>query len=276
MYFAMTIAIQGTNGSFHEQAAHILSPKSTIFDCSDFKAVFDAVNTGKANMGVVAIENNVYGSINIVYNLLRRYNLYITGEVTIPIRLFLIGSNKHPISKYNIASTMVVSQAPALAQCEHWLDKHLPLAKKQESSDTAKSVQDIIGTENLAIASQNAANLYGGTIIAGPINDTPNSKTRFLLINKQSNYSKRANRVSLILTTNHKPGALYRVLEVFDALQINLSKLDSHPIDGDERHYSFFVDCDIGINDPIFLKALMRLSELDCKYKILGSYYHEK
>lgn len=271
----MKIAIQGIEGSFHDEAAHKLASQPTLVPCRSFQDVFAAVMNGQADAGVVAIENSIHGSINAVYRLLDRHNLWVAGETSLHIDQHLIGTQQLPLDKLNISDTRILSQAPALAQVELWLDKHLPHATREETGDTAESVRTVMGQDSpylLAVAGKHAAQLYGGTIIAGPINDDPHNYTRFVLLQTKAAVPPNANRTSIILTTDNAPGALYNALGIFARLDINLSKLDSHPIPGDTRHYAFYIDLETGADAPAARNAFKQLQDAGYTAKVLGSY----
>lgn len=272
----MIVAIQGLVGSFHNEAADNLLPHESfeLLECQSFHDVFAAVANEEVEYGVVAIENSLHGSINAVYRLLERYNLWISGETTLHIKQYLIGHSKVALETLNRPEVKVLSQAPALAQCELWLDEHLPLAVRQETHDTAASVQMVVEKHNgsVAIAGKRAAKLYGGHVIAGPINDDPHNYTRFFLLQKEPCVSSDATRTSIILQTDHKPGSLYSAIGAFEHANINLSKLDSHPIPTDKRHYSFYVDFDANVTSEAAQNALAELKSQGCIVKILGSY----
>lgn len=273
------MAIQGVAGAFHDAAARKLLPGKHVqlVPCDSFAQVFFAVQNNLADYGVCAIENNIHGPINPVYRLLERHQLWIAGETTLHIEQYLIAHKQIPIKDLNQPGITIMSQAPALAQVEQWLDKHLPLAKRQESHDTADSVRTVVSKRSdafAAIAGKHAAQLYKGTIVAGPINDAQHNYTRFVLLTKRKATPQNANRTSIILTTDHRPGALYTALGVFSQSEINLSKLDSHPITGDKRHYAFYIDLDTGLQNPKLQRAFQTLEHKQYKIKILGSYRH--
>ena len=125
---------------------------------------------------------------------------------------------------------------------------------------------------NVAIAGKHAAKTYGGTIIAGPINDDPHNYTRFILLTKEQQSVADANRTMLILTTGHSEGALYEALGVFARAKLNLSKLDSHPIPADGRHYAFYLDVEAGLESEAMQQALAEIKEQGNSVKVLGSY----
>lgn len=272
-----SVAIQGIAGSFHDQAAHVLLPHTNLQlqEYTSFNDVFAAVEGGKAHYGVCAIENSLYGSINPTYRLFEQHTLWIAAETTLHIRQYLIGVAQQKVSSLNRPDVVVMSQAPALAQCESWLSTHLPQAQRRETVDTAQSVKDVVvaGVPNhLAIAGRRAAEIYGGNILAGPINDDPRNYTRFVLLQKDRVEAQHASRTSIILKTDHTPGALAKVLQAFDEEGVNLSKLDSHPIPGDTRHYAFYLDFDVAASSLQAAVILTRLSDLGYDVKVLGSY----
>ena len=272
----MKVAIQGIEGSFHSEAARKLVLKPELVPCATFPDVFVAVLNGQADAGVVAIENSIHGSINAVYRLLDRNNLWIAGETSLHIEQYLIGKQQLSEEELNVPETRILSQAPALAQVELWLDKHLPFAAREETQDTAESVHHVVNQDSpylLAVASKHAAELYSGTIIAGPINDDPHNYTRFVLLQKSSTVPENANRTSIILTTDNAPGALYNALGIFARHGINLSKLDSHPIPGDTRHYAFYIDFEASIESATATGALSELRSAGYSAKVLGSYH---
>lgn len=275
----MKVAIQGLKGSFHHEAAEKLlaSNGATIelVECATFPEVFEAVRLGNADYGVAAVENNLFGSINPVYGLLERYHLWIAGDTTLHIHQFLISHAPIALQALQKGPTEVFSQVMAIAQCDQWLSANLPQAKRHEMNDTTASVDWVLKKQDshfVAIAGQRAVQERGGHIVAGPINDDPNNFTRFFLLQKENKESERAERTSIILRTDHTPGALYRALGAFVEENISLSKLDSHPIAGDKRHYAFYIDFDVPLSSDAAKRALKKLESQSCIVKLLGSY----
>lgn len=268
----MKIAIQGIAGAFHHEAAQkLLGTNIEILPCPTFQHVFEAVKKGEADQGVVAIENSLHGSINAVYRLLARNSVWVRGETYLHINQYLIAAGKKPLPEIQT----VMSQAPALAQAELWLASNLPHAHLEETHDTAESVKYVVehATEPLAaIAGKHAAELYKGTILAGPINDDKHNYTRFFLLGKEKNHIADADKTSIILETNHQPGALYNALGAFADANINLSKLDSHPIANDKKHYAFYIDFEAGLNKELEHDIFDVLREQGCDITVLGSY----
>ncbi|MEZ4200712.1 MAG: prephenate dehydratase domain-containing protein, partial [Candidatus Paceibacterota bacterium] len=213
-----TVAIQGVEGSFHDQAVQELMPGAEVLACATFQDVFEAVTKDKVPYGVVAIENSLHGSINPVSRLLERNNVWVSGEVTLTIEQFLLGVEPMSLEALNTPEAEVRTMFPAFAQCELWLQEHLPQARRTEMYDTAYSLVTVLDEKNplaVAIAGRRAMEVYGGHVIAGPINDDPHNFTRFILSSKDTREDAKANRTMLILTTSHSDGALYHALGAF-------------------------------------------------------------
>ena len=237
----MRIAIQGEVASFHHTAAlEWFGQDITPIACDTFSEVFGALNRLEADAAVVAIENSLYGGINQVYDLIESHGYPIVGEVHLPVNQQLIGTPGHEI-------THVYSHPVALAQCESFLDNHLPNARRIEHSDTAGAVGFIASQNNpsfAAIASQQAAQHYEMPVLHENIEDNPANFTRFLVVRPNGQVPLGANRTSLVLTTNHTPGALANVLTTLAKHNINLSKLQSRPIVGKPWNYRFYLVLD--------------------------------
>ncbi len=274
----LKVAIQGIRGSFHDQAAHdFYGQDIELLECDTFREVFEAVESGKADRGVVAIENSLQGSINAVYRLLARGTVWVEHEEYMRIEQFLIAAQPLDVTTLNTPSTRIASHPVALVQVEQWLNTHLPQAVRSEMCDTAEAVRRITesgSTHDLAVAGRAAAELYDGCIIAGPINDDVHNYTRFFGIIKSDTATPdpNATRTSITLETGHAPGSLYTALGVFADAGVNLSKLDSHPIAGDTYHYAFYVDFDLGYTDEKTTKLLTELTRLGNTIHVLGSY----
>jgi prephenate dehydratase len=271
----MKVAIQGELGSFHHEAAMRVLPDAEIVPQSNFAAVFQAVLRGDTEYGLCAIENNIHGSINEVYRLLQRHNVWVLHDVRLHIAQQLIGPKAVAVDELAAAHDVrVLSQAPAFAQVELWLDTHLPKAVREEIGDTALSVREVVrrgDPHTLAIAGAFAAETYGATILAKDIQDEPDNYTRFILFVKDRRDAPDATHASIILRTDHTPGALMHALQSFADHGCNLVKLDSHPIPGDQRHYAFYIDYTLGrhdVNDTL----LAELQGRGCSVKLLGEY----
>lgn len=269
---SVSIAIQGTKASFHDIAASQYFGKddSRIF-CDTFSATFAALADERADFALCAIENSLYGSINEVYDLLNAHDYHIVGEIYLRIEQCLIGQPGATMS----GITEVYSHPVALAQCEAYLDKELPDAHRLEYHDTAASVELIARTGShttAAIASCQAAELYGMKILASSIETDSQNYTRFVVLTRLPLASKDTTKTSLVLKTNHAPGALYNGLGCFAKRGINLTKLQSRPITGSAWNYLFYIDVLAGDQTSEFQAAHAELVTQGCDVTVLGSY----
>lgn len=266
----MQIAIQGETGSFHDMAANMWTNKPyTIIACKNFEDVFNSVDTGSSSLGIVAIENSLFGSINEVYDLLLKYRLPVIGEIYVPIEQCLIGFRGAKLNEI----THIYSHPVALAQCSSYLDKYLPNAERAETFDTAGSVQMIKEMNDpykVAIASKLAANIYDMKVIEKNIENHHLNFTRFLVIGKKIDDRSDTNKVSLILRTNHEAGALYNALGIFTEDNINITKLQSRPIEGKPFKYMFYIDCQSTRSQ--FKNITNKLESLGHTVTVLGYY----
>lgn len=269
------VAIQGEAASYHDAATSVFfGPAMPRLYCKSFAEVFKAVGEGRAEYGLCAIENSLYGSLNEVYDLLMARRFTIVGEVYRRIEHCLIGLPSANLDKI----TRVYSHPAALAQCTAFLDQQLPDAEREEYNDTAASVSYVKQTGNpawAAIGSRAAAELHGLPILAESIETNEQNFTRFLVLQKAPWPPKRTdNKTSLVLITGHNPGALYNALGAFANRSINLSKLQSRPIVGQAWKYMFYLDVETGAANADFKSACRELTEQGCTVTILGSYRH--
>ena len=271
----MRIAIQGTLGAFHEFAARKWYKDQSIefVYCDTFREVFKALQEKRADLAVVALENSLYGSINEVYDLLQHSSSTIAGEIMLHIHQQLIGLPGAPLAgiKY------VYSQPVALAQCNYYITTHLPHATPVDYHDTTASVHYVKEQNDpsiAAVAGIDAAKEYGLSVIAENIEDNKQNFTRFLVIDPNGKSPANANKSSLVLTTNHTPGALAHVLSIFAKAGVNLSKLQSRPIVGDAWKYRFYVDLETAGTS---LHALLSdVRQTGATIAILGEYQSGK
>ena len=266
----MKVAIQGELGSFHHYAAiSYFGNNVKIIACDSFKEVFECVKNKRCSRAVVAIENSLYGSINEVYDLLLKYKYPIIAEVPMRIKQSLIGLESCDFNSI----THVYSHPVAIAQCSDYLDMHMPNADRIENHDTAGSVRlikELNNPEFAAIASELAAKIYNLKIIKNSIENHNTNFTRFLVLSDKLVKNTKANKVSLVLQTSHKPGALYEALGVFANAGINLTKLQSRPIVGKVWKYRFYIDAETNYDKIIVVQK--KLIKQGCQSTLLGLY----
>lgn len=266
----MLVAIQGEKDSFHDIAARKwFGPEVATLPADNFPGVFKLLEADRSSVGVVAIENTLYGGINQVYDLIEQHNYPIVGEIHLPIHHQLLGTPGQTISH-------IYSHPVALSQCEIYISNNYPDAKIVEYHDTAAAAELIKQSGNLqyaAIASREAGQRHNLAIIDSNIEDNPENYTRFLVIQPCGQPPANANRTSLVLTTSHQPGALAKILTILADQQINLSKLQSRPIIGRPWQYKFYLVLDTA-GEPL-QKAISDIKPLTQSLKILGQYRHQ-
>ena len=273
----MKIAFQGEAGAYSEQAVFNYFGNVETVPCESFDNVFDAVNSGKADAALIPIENSLAGSIHQNYDLLLRNDLHIFGEYLLRVRHCLIvnpGVKKSDIKK-------AISHPQALGQCAGYLRAHG--IKPEQVYDTAGSVKILkeSGARDVAaIASKRAAEIYGMEILEEGIEDNAENFTRFLAVKTEAvvpaalSASKGENeaKTSIVFTLNNQPGALFKALSVFALRDIDLTKIESRPLQGSPWEYLFYVDFIGATHEETVRKALDHLSEYAVMLRVLGSY----
>ncbi len=266
-----TVAFQGELGAFSQQASYkIFGPAVRPFPCVSFDDVFEAVARKKADLAVIPIENSLAGSIHQNFDLLSRYSLEAIGETYVRIEHNLIAHPGATLSQV----TQIYSHPVALAQCQRMLRK-LKKVEKVSFYDTAGSVKHIKEQglcQAAAIASADAARIYGMKILARRIEDDPENFTRFLALARRGGFAHGGNKTSIVFGLKNEPGALFRALSVFALRNIDLTKIESRPIHGKPWEYLFYLDLQSDIRDSACSNALRHLQEMTLYFKVLGSY----
>jgi len=270
----MKIAIQGIEGSFHDEAVQRLFPnrKIDLVMCDSFDGVTESVKKQKADFGVLAIENTIAGSILPNYNLVEAGDFEILDEVFLNIQMYLMALETESI----IDIFEVHSHPVALLQCRDYLRRFPPQFKVIEGKDTASEAKRI-SENNLkgvaAIAGKQVAERYGLKILDSNIQDIKENHTRFVLIGKRGATLSRKtpNKASLKFQLGHEVGTLSKALQVMASHDINLTKIQSLPVLGTPWKYAFFVD--VTFPDPKkFEAAVEDLQPIVKNFKILGAY----
>jgi len=268
----MKISIQGEKGCFHEVAARqfFCNDDIEIVPCSTFDLTLNSVKEGKADLAMMAIENARSGSILYNYSLIRESGLKMLGEHNLRIKqnlMALPGQTIHDIKQ-------IRSHPIALAQCMTFLNQY-PEITLVESDDTAGSAK-LISEHRLkkiaAIASFNAAEIYGLEILAEGIETYKKNYTRFLVIGSEEKGNKKGNKVSICFATGHKPGSLAAVLVKLAEMNINLSKIQSVPRLNGDWEYMFYLDLELPDNtDMKTIESILK--EYTRNLEVLGIYY---
>lgn len=274
--YKLPVACFGTPGSYSYKAmTEFFSGKKleTTYH-SQFEDLVQAVAAGKVRYGILPIENSSTGGITEVYDLIHRYDCSIVGEKYIKVEHDLVVLPGTSLSDIRI----VYSHPQGLAQCRNYFKKHPDwiLQPYFSTSQSAQRVQEEQRHDVAAIANSTAAELYGLDILARNVNDNVTNFTRFVIIARQLEEHENIDKITLVLTVNHSPGALYHVLGHFFYNDMNMTHLESRPIEGRPFEYFFHIDVMGSLKDPGVLRTLQTLART-CKYfKILGNYPSDK
>lgn len=268
---APRVAFQGEPGAFSEEAALLHFPEAQTSPRRTLREVFQAVADGTCEAGVVPVENSEAGSINETYDLLLEFHpsVRITGEVTLRVAHCLVGVPGTRLEHVR----RVYSHPQALAQCERFL-RGLGV-EVVPFYDTAGSAQMLARTRALdaaALASRRAAELYGLVVLAKDVQTNPQNYTRFLAVGQTAAPRRDPSKTSVVFSTAHRPGALYRALGAFAHEGLNLTKLESRPSRQGVWEYVFYVDFEGHEEEDRVRRALDAL-RAHCLWVIhLGSY----
>ena len=264
------VACQGVEGANQQVACDHLLPRGNIVYVKTFAAVVSAVESGLCKFGVLPIENSSNGSVRAVYDLLQTHKLSIVRSTRLCIRhelLALPGVKLEDI-------TEIYSHEQAIGQCSKFLNglngvRVIPCAN---TAVAAKMVAESGNRHAAAISSHPCAALYGLECISATIQDSDNNNTRFICVTKDPIIYAGANRISLIIGCDNKPGALFEILSKLAALGINMTKLDSCPVTGRNFEFIFFLEIEASVQDPSVLAMLEELERSCASFNFLGSY----
>lgn len=267
------IAIQGFEASFHEiTALQFFGNEIETVECATFHKLFDVMEKGEADFAVCAIENSLAGSILPNYAHLRNSNLEIVGEVYLRIEMNLMALPNQTIEQIE----EIHSHPMALLQCQGFFENY-PQIQLVESNDTALSAKEIKEKHikhRAAVASKRAAELYDLEIIAADIHDNKRNFTRFLVLSRPSitnHQPPNINKSSISFRAHHTAGSLAKVLTIIGNHNINLTKIQSLPVVGEEWQYYMYADLEFDDADE-YKKMLIEIEPLTKELKILGEY----
>lgn len=265
------VVYQGEPGAYGEEAAILFfGEDAKRRNVEGFEDVFLAINEGRANYGVVPIENNSTGSINQVYDLLGKYGCYIVGQQMVQVEHALMAPEGADIDTIE----EIYSHEQGFLQCGGYLKIH-PRWKQMIQLNTAASAKKVADSGDIkkaAIASKRAAELYGLKILAEKINSNGNNFTRFVIVSKAMEIRPGSNKISAMFTIPHVEGSLYRMLGVFTRNGLNLLKLESRPIPDKSWEYNFFADFSGNLEDESVDRAIGQLTGESVSFRVLGNY----
>lgn len=262
----------GIPGSFGESALvqYFGELSETSHNYPTFSAVCDAILCEEIEYGILPVENTTTGAIKEVYDLIREKDLYITGEVCLPIVHNLIGlpeANPEDLKE-------IYSHPQGLEQCATYLND-LKSARLVPMKNTAFGVRHVAEQKNpafAAIGGERAAKLYGLKILKPAIQNSTVNTTRFVVLSKKPEVQADADSTSVVLTARHAVGALYDILGCFSKEQVNLFRIESRPVADRPWEYYIYLDAEGSIASEAVKRALAEV-QMQCPYsKFLGSY----
>jgi chorismate mutase/prephenate dehydratase len=265
----LPVAYLGPPATFTHQAAVLrFGSSSTLVPVRSIPEVFDEVEHGRAEFGVVPVENSTEGSINVTLDRLLDSDLLITGEVLLDITHHLLG--RAP----DLAAIRTVCSHPqALAQCRQWLASNLPSATLEEVSSTVTAAERAANDPTVAaVAGELAARLYALAVLRSRIEDNPANSTRFLVVGWRGMPLTGKDKTSILCSLKHEVGALSTFLEPFARHGLNLTKIESRPTKRRPWEYVFFVDFEGHLDTPPVQAVLSEVRQRCLFLKVLGSY----
>ncbi len=264
------VAYQGEPGAFSERALLALFPDAEPMPCDTIRLTFSRVTSGEADFGVVPVENSQAGSVNETYDLLLRSSLVqVVGEVVIRVDHALLA----PVGARLEGIARAYSHWQALAQCEEFLTSHrIDPVPVHDTAGGARLVGERGRTDEAAIASVEAGSRLGLTVLAEHIQTYPDNFTKFVAIGTKDAGLGPANKTSLVMAGDDRPGSLFRSLQPLADRGVNLTKLESRPRRGAPFEYVFYIDLDGSPEDANVAEALDEVRLHTSMLKVLGSY----
>lgn len=266
-----TVVYQGVPGAYSYIAMkRFFGKQVNHFAVATWRDAMEAVKEGKADYAILPIENSTAGIVADVYDLLQEYNNYIIAETYVKVEHALLGLPGTDLDKI----TTVYSHPQGLMQCEGFLMKHKDWQQISQSNTagSAKKILEEKDQTHVAIASEEAAEVYGLEVLKNKINDFDNNTTRFVIVTKTRKFVKNAQKMSIVFETANKTGTLYNLLSHIIYNGLNMNKIESRPIEGRTWEFRFFVDFEGNIDDAPVMNALRGIEEEAVSIKLLGNY----
>ncbi len=265
------IAFQGELGAYSHQACAQARPDFTPVPCQTFEDVVEMTRNGEVDLGVLAVENSTYGRVADVHSLLPRAKLHIVDEAFVRVHVNLLGVKGARLEDVREAHGHVV----ILPQCAGFLKDHG--IKGKVSSDNARAARETAEAGDVtraALASELAAEIYGLDVLARHIEDHKNNTTRFLVMARELDQSRRAEKMITTFTfrVRNIPAALYKALGGFATNGVNMTKLESYMVGGSFTATEFYADIEGHPEDPPVARALEELGFFTTQLSILGVY----
>ena len=267
---APIVACQGVEGAYSQIACEKIFKSPFIMYFKNFDGVFNAIEQGMCQYGILPIENSTAGSVTKVYDLMIRHNFSIVRTFRLKVDHNLLANSGASLTDIKT----IYSHEQAINQCTDFL-RSLPGVNVVAVENTAMASEMVAksGQKDVAaLSSRSCAELYGLSCLAASVQDKGNNRTRFICISKNLEIYPGSDKTSIMMVLPHKPGALYKVLARLYTLGINVTKLESRPIPDREFEFMFYFDLDTSIYSEEYVQLMCELDELCEEFKYLGSY----
>jgi prephenate dehydratase len=266
------IAFQGEPGAYSHQACREARPDMEAVPCTTFEDVVEMTRSGAVDLGMLAVENSTYGRVADVHSLLPRSGLHIVDEAFLRVHVNLLGVPGAALADITEAHGHVV----ILPQCAGFLRKHG--IRGHVSSDNARAAREVAAAGDrtrAALASELAATIYGLDILAAHIEDQANNTTRFLVMSREADHSRRGTgrmMTTFTFRVRNIPAALYKAMGGFATNGVNMTKLESYMVGGSFTATEFYADIEGHPEDPNVARALEELRYFTSQHDIIGVY----
>lgn len=264
------VACQGVEGAYSQLACEKIFANPMIMYFKTFDGVFQAIDQGLCQYGILPIENSTAGSVTKVYDLMIQHNFYIARTFRLKVDHNLLAN---PGAKLEDIQE-IYSHEQAINQCSAFLHS-LKCVNVVPVANTAVAAEMVAASgrkDVAALSSRSCMELYNLKNLAASVQDKGNNRTRFICISKNMEIYPGSDKTSIMMVLSHKPGALYKVLARIYSLGINVTKLESRPIPDREFEFMFYFDLETSIYSDQFAELMCELESLCEEFKYLGSY----
>ena len=264
------VACQGVEGAYSQIACEKIFKSPFIMYFKSFEGVFQAIDQGLCQYGILPIENSTAGSVKKVYDLMIQHSFSIVRTFRLKIDHNLLANPGATLDSIK----EVYSHEQALNQCSDFLSslKGVKVIPVENTAVAAEMVAKSGRTDIAALSSRSCAELYGLSNLAASVQDKGNNYTRFICISKKLEIYPGSDKTSIMMILNHRPGALYKVLARLYVLGINVTKLESRPLPDRDFEFMFYFDLDTSIYSEEFVQLMCELEDLCEEFQYLGSY----
>ena len=264
------VACQGVEGAYSQIACEKIFKNPSIMYFKSFEGVFNAIEKGLCEYGILPIENSTAGSVKKVYDLMIRHNFSIVRTFRLKVDHNLLANKGASLSGIKT----IYSHEQAINQCSDFLHQleGVEVIAMENTAVAAEMVSKSGRTDVAALSSRACAELYGLENLAPSVQDKDNNRTRFICISKNLEIYPGSDKTSIMMVLPHRPGSLYRVLARLYTLGINVTKLESRPIPDREFEFMFYFDLETSVYSDEFAQLMCELDDLCEEFKYLGSF----